>query len=83
MNDPPHLQHCGYCFVFGVGRMASFVFHAHRCATVVFQLESFPLKISFGSVVRVLVTVHSLMLVLGFSSSIGVPFVLCCCSFFR
>ena len=43
---PPHLQHCGYCFVFGVGKMAGFVFRAERCATVVFQLELFPLRIS-------------------------------------
>ena len=26
VNEPPHLQHCGYCFVFcGVGSNASFV----------------------------------------------------------
>ena len=47
VNDPPHFQHCGCCFVFGVGRMAGFIFWGWKCAIVVFQLELFPLNISF------------------------------------
>ena len=48
VNEPPHLQHCGYCFVFcGVGSSAGFVLRADKCATVVFQLELFLLNISF------------------------------------